>query len=224
MLTNLIESKPFPMGVVVGALRNVDGTWEVITDTNHTPVNIDTVTTTGTDITVNYTSLDGIKVGSFVAVPDETLARQGFFCGASVSATSAVISMSQAIPSYSDYVAYTGGAWVSANGVFTCAYSGGVLTLTHPALIGVGANVSLTGRDGTTIAYTPSISGGSSTTATTLNIVFRDSAGAIVTTPDTNMRVYATHGGGLRSVNPSEITTTIYPNSNIWLMGMMQTA
>jgi hypothetical protein len=209
-------------------MRNSGAGWALIDDAQapagHVPINIDSITTTSTDIAVNYTSLGGYQVGTFIATPDETLAQAGFFCGASVSPTTATIKLGQAGVAYADYVSYNGSAWVSANGVFTgIDYTAGVLTLNHPQFFGNGAfEVVVSGRGGT---YVPVISNASpAVNSGYVKIEFRDWAGALVTTPDVNMKVYVSHGGGTRAVDPTTVTTSLYPNSNIWLLGMMELA
>lgn len=222
MTTYAVTSLQAPLVQFAGVIRNVSGSWELIDDSGHAPINIDSVTTTDTDITVNFGSASGVEVVSFQVTPDEVLTKAGFTAGASVATDKAIISLAQSIPSYSDYVAYTSGAFLSSNGVFTCDFTDGVLTLTHPQIIGTALNVSLTGRPGTALNYTPVISGGT-TGSTFMKVEFRNSAGALISAPDTNMRVFATHGGGHKStVDPGDITTTVYPNSNLWVSGLLK--
>lgn len=214
-----------PMVAVLGVIRNTGTGWALINDSGHTPVNIDTVTSDSSTITVTYTGAAASKVGTFLVVPDETLAQQGFTAGASVAAGSATIYLGRTVPSYSDYVAYVGaGGWVSSNGVFTPTWDAinGLLKLEHPQVLASAMNVSLTGRPGTALNYTPVIAGDLTTGSTFIGVEFRDSAGNQVMTPDTNMRVFATHGGGhQRTIDPSTVTTTDYPNHNLWLLGLM---
>lgn len=214
-----------PLYAVAGVLRNTGAGWNWISDAGHEPIGIDSVSSNSSAITVNYGTLGASKVGSFIVVPDEKLSEQGFQAGASVGTTSTDIYLSRSIPSYSDYVAYSSGAFVSANGVFTCTWdaTGGYLQVSHPTIIGSALNVSLTGRPGTALNYTPVVAGDLTTGSTFIAIEFRNAAGAKVTTPDTNMRVFVTHGGGfIPSVDPSTVNTTTYPNSNLWVMGLMR--
>jgi len=100
--------------VVAGVIRNYnDGRgWVLIDDGFHPPINItkvDSLTDTGL-IRVEYTNL---KVGggnagrtvTLIAQPDETLAKAGFTCGASVSPDFANIQLQQT-RSLNDYVYY----------------------------------------------------------------------------------------------------------------------
>lgn len=69
----------------------------------------------------------------------------------------------------------------------------------------------------------PCISGAGGATATTaLKIEFRDWAGTLITTPNTVMKAFVTHGGGRYAVDPATIDTTAFPFSNIWLFGVMK--
>ena len=214
-----------PLYAVAGVLRNTGAGWNWISDAGHEPIGIDSVTSDATSITVNYAGIAASKVGSFIVTPDEKLNEQGFQVGASVGADKATIYLARSVPSYSDYVAYTSGAFVSSNGVFTCTWdaTGGYLQVSHPTIVGTALNVSLTGRPGTALNYTPVVAGDLTTGSTFIAIEFRNSAGAKVTTPDTNMRVFVTHGGGfVPTVDPSTVNTTTYPNSNLWVMGLMR--
>lgn len=215
-----------PLYAVAGVLRNTGSGWNWISDAGHEPIGIDSVTSDGSAITVNYGSFGASKVGSFIVVPDETLSGQGFQAGASVAADKSLIYLSRSIPSYSDYVAYVGaGGWVSSNGVFTCTWDAvnGVLQVSHPTIVGTSLNVSLTGRPGTALDYSPRVAGDLTTGSTFIGIEFRDAAGAQVMTPDTNMRVFVTHGGGfVANVDPSTVDTATYPNSNLWVFGVMR--
>lgn len=221
--TTITTSKP--LYGIAGVIRNTGAGWDVINDAGHEPINIDNVVSDGDKITINYGTLGASKVGTFIVTPDEKLNEQGFQVGASVGPTSTSIYLSRSIPSYSDYVAYTSGAFVSANGVFTCTWNAtdGYLQVTHPTIIGSALNVSLAGRPGTALNYTPVVAGDLTTGSTFIAIEFRDATGNQVMTPDTNMRVFVTHGGGfVSSVDPSTINTTTYPNSNLWIYAVMQ--
>jgi hypothetical protein len=216
---------PVGLEVVLGVLRNTGTGWEVLDDAGHTPLNIDSVSTSATHITVNYASMGVTDVGSFTVVPDDALASFGFFAGASVGLEQATITLSQSGATYADYVHYDGTNWISANGVFTdLTFTGGELTVTHPPIIDDGSlNVALTPRMGTDASYTPVISGAAgSVTATSLKIQFRTSADALQAVANTNMRVYISHGGGNRLVDPTTVTTAKYANSNLFITGLMK--
>jgi hypothetical protein len=206
--------------IVACALRNAgsgSSYWQPISDANHNPHNVGTVTTSTTKISIDYTSLGATAMGSFVVVPDETLAAAGIIAGASVTRTGADIYLSRP-GRISDYVFYNGASWASFNSVFTPTYSAGVLTLTHPLLSaasGFTQDASVTPRGGT---YLTNVG---STTDTTITVEFRDHSGTLVTTPDTNMKAFVTHGAQ-GFLNPQGVDTTALPNSNLWVLGIFQ--
>lgn len=207
----------------LGVLRNDgagSGYWQPLNDAGHQPSLITSVTTTTDSITVNHVA--GVKVGSVVAVVDETLAAQGYVVGTSVNLDNTVIKLYRRHLSVSDYVYYNGSAWVSQNGQFTefSFSAGGVLTLTHAASIDAStANglTQVTGRGGNLIAH----AGGG--TATTTQVIWTDYAGTVMTTPSETMKAYVQHGKpDLVTANPQTADTTAYPFSNIWLVGVME--
>lgn len=77
-----------PSGVIAGAIRNDGEGWRVIHDEDHAPINIASVETTQQAIRVHF-AIKGKTIRSFIATPDETLARAGFTIGASVGLRSA---------------------------------------------------------------------------------------------------------------------------------------
>jgi hypothetical protein len=79
---------------VAGALRNDGKGWQVISDTEHSPLNIAEVTTKDGMIEVTYT-FKAERVISLIAAPDEALARNGYGAGASVGLDKARISLAK---------------------------------------------------------------------------------------------------------------------------------
>lgn len=106
---------------VAGVIRNYDdgAGWVLVNDGFHPHIGItavDSLTDTGL-IRIDYTGLkvDGGNAGrtvTLLAQPDETLAKAGFTCGASVDATSSRIQLQQARP-LNDRV-----AWDTASGTY----------------------------------------------------------------------------------------------------------
>lgn len=80
--------------IVTGILRNTGEGWDFITDATHNRINSTVVESDDSGITLNY-GFTAKKILSFVATPDETLAHAGFFVGASVGTTKAIIEMSK---------------------------------------------------------------------------------------------------------------------------------
>lgn len=212
---------------IAGVIRN-DGSpsyFQPLTEsTTHRPVNIDSVTTDTSKIRINYPSIGGNMTISFLALPDETLAQAGFMMGCSVTPAYADIKLTRLVPPVSDYVSYNGTSWVSQDGNFNgITFSGGKLHLDHKAIASdTQYAVSVVARGGD---YEYSVSPDSSPTgATYVEIGVRDHAGAYVTTPNTNMKFYLTHGSAKNvDINPQTVDTTAYPLGNIWLLGIMGT-
>jgi hypothetical protein len=142
----------------------------------------------------------------------------------------------------SDYVYWDGTQFVSQNGVFTTSWASSKLTLGHPSasLSAMAAlRTSLSPRRGASGVATPLVS---ATRPAAVDIEFVDAAGNLLTSPNANMRLGVTHGGGgptpatgpssgMRFFisrgggqikwDPAALTTTRYPSSNIWLFGFM---
>lgn len=197
--------------IVAAPIRNVTGQspwWEPISDAGHAPEGISSIVTTTSDITVNYT-FTASRVLSLVVTTDETLSQMGLFCGASVGLSSSVIKLKRA--SFVDYISYNGSEWVSSTGHSTFAYAGGVLTVTHPDISGVG--VSVTGRGGVYVPQAESV--GTNIT----QIKFYDWAGVAQTTPNTNQKAFLTRTGGYNYVNPQNIYGA---NINLWILGVFE--
>lgn len=138
--------------------------------------------------------------------------------------------------SVADQIWYDGTNWVSDKGQVTVTFNAGVVTVTHASVGGLHA-VSVTPRTDAYRVNVPSAAGAVSNTV--LKFEVRDaSTGALVTTPNTGMRFfvshgmgqevaagtpttdmkfYISHGGGQRAINAADVTTAEYPFSNFWV-------
>lgn len=206
--------------LVAGVIRNMDDGqgWRLITDApNHADCNIKTVSNDTTQITVDYSDLSIKNVISFIAAPDETLAKAGFFCGSSVGLTGAQIQLKQR-KLVADYISYNGSAWASTNGVFTFAFSAGTLTLTHENVetSSAGIECSVTSRDGVLVPVAGSAS------ATVTQVKFMDWAGALQTTESANMKAYVSRGFASAAANPNNVNNTTFASGNLWLIGVFE--
>lgn len=213
----------YKYAVIAGVLRNngVEGVFWEILENGHRPVNIDSVETWDDKIRINYQSLGAVMTISLIAVPDETLSRNGFTTGCSVGPTSADIYIHRNTPVIGDYVSYNGTTWVSQNDIFTdISFSGGILYLSHPPVDNESVyNVNITARGG---GYVYAVGRGNSpTTPTTLKVDIRDMDGVSAMSPSTDHAMYITRGGGTFQQHPKVVDTIKYPFSNIWIMGIM---
>lgn len=83
---------------IYGTIRNSGGTWSVISDSEHEPKNVTSVTVVNGSSSSGWVEVGfplSTKVGTFLVVPDETCARAGIIAGASVGMDKAVIYFSQ---------------------------------------------------------------------------------------------------------------------------------
>jgi hypothetical protein len=204
--------------VVAGVIRNDGDDWYTIDDAAHGPVNVDGVSSSSTAITINHAAICATRVVSFYVGPDDTLAKVGVVAGASVGLGSTNITLTQARP-YADFVYYKATApagWISANGVFDLAFTPatGALTLSHPAIPGPCYDVNVTGR-GALLAAPGSVGESS------LVVQWRDYTGALVTTPTSSHQAFISHGAS-GPLDPSRVTTDIFPGSNLWFVGVFE--
>ena len=72
--------------IVSGVLRNSGEGWQLIEDRSHSSLNCNSVYSVDSAgfITVDYSGINAKSVISFIAVPDESFAKDGYSCGASV--------------------------------------------------------------------------------------------------------------------------------------------
>lgn len=206
--------------VVAGVMRNPGTGWAALDDTIHRHANVESVNTGADSITVNFPSVGAKKVVSFVCTPDETLTKAGYACAASVSLTTAEITLARYTP-MSDYVQYNAtNGWTSLNGVFrNFSFSNGTLSMEHDPIGGSNfMDFQVTGR-GDVLVSGSAQAGGSTQTLTKID--FRDYAGALVTTASPSLRAYVSRGSS-GPVDPTTLTTTRFPASNIWFQGIFE--
>lgn len=212
-------------GMVLGVLRNTGSPdyWQPIDDEGHSPTRIGTVVTTDDDIYVNYADLDPASVGTVVAVPDEALTRAGFHLGLSVAVDHTRIEMYRRHQEIADYIYYdTDATWKSQYGHYSAAWTTNYLTLTHA---GDFSGVTLP-ADVSKIAQATQVGGGCqafvrNATATTVEVLFTNFAGSLITSPATTMKIMVTHGAStLKRVDAQTVNTTAFPGSNIWLLAV----
>ena len=206
--------------IVAGVIRN-DGTGWALIGSPHEGINVDSVSATTTDIIIDYTSLGASIVHSFVATPDETMGSDGFVVvGGSVGTSQTYLRLLR-LYRMSGYAYYDGASWKWLN--VTTGPTGAAIvtapTLSFNTTTGVltisGGNFAswgaVTARNGPYLAQMDS-SGPAN-----ISVVFRDIAsGSIVTTPDTNMRVFVERFT-YHQVDPTTYTST---TGNIWFMGI----
>lgn len=203
--------------VVACVIRN-DGTgWKMIQDGTHQPLNVASVTSDTSYITISL-PFTANKILSAVVTPDEVFAKEGVVFGNSVGRDSIIITAYAAPKTVGGYLSYNGTNFVFSGmtggfeiGTFNTAT--GVLPLTHPNF-GVNTLASVSSRG----PYTAKLesTGGAST-----QVVWYDNTGNVVKTPDTNMKAFVTRSLAGTIVAPDNLT---YPGSNIWVYGIYEVA
>lgn len=201
--------------IVACVVRGIGGVWAPLTTGGHVPLNIASVTQTSTTVNINY-SFTAKNVVSFVACPDEAFVNNGYNFGASVGLSSALITCSRDARTIGGYVYYTGTGWVAVNesgtGNASGAFAANTLTITHDSI--ANTIVTAVNRDAS-LRVAPGSLG-----STTTPINFYDAAGAIVTAPNTNMKLYWSRSESRRtSIDPATINIT---GSNIWCFGIFE--
>ena len=194
--------------IVACALRNTGSGWEMIDDSQHTPINVESVTDSSSAVTINY-SFTASKVGTLVVTPDETFCKMGLFCGASVGLALSAISMHITKP-IGGYVYYDT-SWHVPTGFTFGSFTGGVLTLSHEAC-GSNPYASLTARGGACLAFLGAAGN------TTTQMVFTTLAGATITSANSTIKAYL-----MRTVDYDvDPTALVSAAGNLWVYGIME--
>lgn len=203
---NILKTK-----IITAALRNEGAGWYVIYGGKaHNYTGITSVSEDASKITITY-DFTAENIMSFICTPDETMIQEKIQVGATVGVSSADIYLSQN-KSSGGYVYYDGAAWQSSTDeTVTLAFNAGILTITHPSITGLKANVHC--RNGVHLATIGALS------ATTTEIYIRDYAGALVTTADTNMLFYYERVSSNLYIDPTTYTSG---TGNIWVYGVME--
>lgn len=196
---------------IQGAIRLENGTWSVISDTTHAPLNIGSIVPDAFGVKVNF-GFTAKNVRSLIAVPDETYTKQGVTVGASVAKDSVYLQFNrQPLGAYIYYdAASTSWKLEGQTEGISVAFSAGVLTVTHPYVGGKIGNVT---------ERRPNVNARFGTmTATTTQIAIYDATGAVLSNPIGDMMFYFSRGS-TGYVDPASLGIT---NSNIWLLGEME--
>jgi len=200
--------------IVAGVIKpDGVGGWYLLDDSDHTPINIDSVVSDTTKIRLTYSfTTKNNGIGAITCSPDEAMAGAGLIPGASVGKTYMDIYLGSW--GVSAYFVWTGTAWSIMNnsGITGITYSNGVITITHRHSNGGG--ISAQCRNGVYLACPDA------TNQTTTAIKLFDYAGNQITdaAPNTNMRIFFNRSSS-GYVPPSSYTDV---GGNIWVYGMME--
>lgn len=228
LLAHLVEGGIIPYNskkykIVSCVIRN-DGTgWKTIETDGHASVGVASVSADTAKIILTY-DFTATEVGSLLAVSDETFAVKGLFCGASVGLSVSNIFLSRAL-SIGGYAAYDGAAWCKYGNISSVVFSAGKLTINIENLgtgSGLGSPVL-----GTTVQLRTS--GGArpdiypvmgACGSTYFEVYFYDAAGSLITTPNSDMKVFVSASGTV-AIDPSDLVDV---SGNIWIFGIFEVA
>lgn len=196
---------------LVGVIRNTGSGWAFINDANHTPYGFASCTASATNITLTY-SKTATKVGTFIAVPDETFAARNLCVGASVGLTSAVLTLTGLTSS--GYIQWNGTSFIAIGhiGISSVTYSGSEITVNHdPAGNGNVAADILCQSHNYFVVQT-----GCNATQTRFRLV-DGATGSSITSFPSGLNIWFCRMAH-QQCNP---TTLISANGNIWIYGIM---
>jgi hypothetical protein len=205
--------------ILAGAIRNTGSGWAFISDSEHVPINFKSVSADSTRIKVDY-AFTSNYVGSLIATTDETLASMGIYVGSSVGLALSYIYMYKRKEVHG-YIVYSGAVWgISENsyGITDATFSNGKLTVSHTTMgyYAVAANANIRDSGGTAPDVVVSV--GTVGDGYT-ELWLRTRAGALITTPNTDMRIYFERPGAVELIDPSTFSSA---SGNIWIYGVMQ--
>lgn len=194
-----------------GTIYEIDGS-------GHRPLNVQSISSDTSKITLTYdTSSWGANIEpcSFTVTPDEELASQNLFAGASVGTNFAYIYLKK-YAGVTDYIYYNGSSWVSYRSRYSLSWnsSGHYLKCTRLLVdnkIGMVAYPQLTPRS------TPVMPVIAEVAVDYLKIQFYDSSGNLMTSPSTDMKVLVSDMGFAEIVNP-HTCEDLY--GNLWILGL----
>lgn len=199
---------------LAGVVRNTHGIWELVGGA-HDKKKIASVHNYGNSaMRIVYDRNDYTAVVSVIGTADETYAKNGVSLGFSAGVHDATCFLYKTSePFVGGAIAWNGTQFIKLGGAFSMQWVNNRLLITHEEIGGGTYNVSLQRRN--VAGYT--VSAGS-LTSTTTEVIFLDSSGNQVTTPDSLMSLYFERRGGANQVVFNSMT---YPNSNIWITGTM---
>lgn len=216
--TNDLSAPTKNIKMLTGIIRNSGSGWGFINDSDHEPLNMSSVEVNESgQIVVNY-GFTAKKVLSLIATPDETFAQK-YTIGGSVGKDKVTFNVFELAHTIGGAVSYNQSTdtWSITYSTFTNVSfdsTTGKLTLTHETISGIGsAQRYLINADGRNCDVKVN-----SATDSTIELIFLDSSGNVITTPSADMYMYVTRDINTRLVNATNISDA---NGNFWIMGVM---
>lgn len=204
------------------------GDWVLHTNSTHPTVGVHGIETEERGITLNYSGNGHTGVVSFLAVPDETLAKHGVTTGCSVTNTSARIELGGRV-GYGGQIRWRSGVGVYVNNndshsdadEVTCEWDSDGISISHPRLPIAHSAVSpkVSGRTGHLYQIHERITVG----ANGFGISRRDlSSGDLNTSQSDVWAMFENYTHG--RLNPRLFEGEHWRWANIWYLGVFQTS
>lgn len=202
--------------IVAGVIRNSGSGWQQIIESNHGPINVESVTNDQYNIVINY-PFTAKNVISFVACPDEAMIQDGIMVGSSVGIDSAKIYLTN--PKQAEgYLYYNGTTFTTpANSEIKFESfdpATGDITLLLPKDNLESRLFSVTNSKVGYLAQSLGFSG-----VSRIKVAFTNYSGVKQTTPSTSMAAHILMNLPPRIVDPSTYTKV---SSNIWFVGVFE--
>lgn len=224
-IEELPDSKYITVSGVIRYYKDLDK-WDLIQNHTggHKPVNISSVSSDSSKIAIKFDTddIEGLEVSSFIISPDETLARNGVFCGGSVSVSGANVYMSHSSmfvniirydgDSFSAQKNYHQAVWDNENSELVVSMSGAP----HMADFLIGNMWPTVSSKG---GYSPVLR--SIGSEGELYVKYYTQAGELVSTPDPKMDLWVSDPRILNDINPN-----LFPDGfgNLWFIGQLSKA
>lgn len=216
---NLIDSESNDIAIITGIVRNDGNGWAFISDSDHKPMNLSSVSVDANgNLQIDYT-FTAKKVLSLVATPDETFAKN-YRIGASVGLSSSTLQIYRLEKNVGGRVRYRSGDWNLDYATFS-SYSWdsdtGKLKLYHDAInVYPAAQRFFASISPTAGSYKAEISDfGTNYT----EIQFFDASGNVITTPSSLCDCILYRNLPIFKMDANDVVDA---NGNFWIIGVME--
>lgn len=128
------DKRTAKLRVILGVIRNTGTGWQFIDDTGHSPTGFNAAAIAVVNGVIQIPHLfNGVKVGSVMAVVDETFAAKGYTVGGSIGTGQSNFTIGAPMRFIVDTNSNTVTAPPIFAGLITASYASGITTVNHPA-------------------------------------------------------------------------------------------
>lgn len=213
-----VDTEQRKMKIVAGAIRNAGSGWAFISDSEHQPVNLSSVSVNASgNLVIDY-GFSGSKVVTLAIAPDETFAEK-YRIGASVGLDKAIAQIWRLNQTIGGMVRYRSGAWnIAYTNFSSVSWDSGTSTLRvyHDTVVDYPQskrfNISLVKAASYNVVIDEI---GNDYIA----VKFYDTAGNLVTTPSSNCDFILTRQMPTIKVDANDVTDG---NGNFWIIGLIE--